>query len=111
MDREMLVSYLERYWSENKAKGLLAQALFRREVMRGSFSRYRRKFFDGCWVLAPKRGDFFRFRFCFFTHPALFHGSPGDRMEPEDIMGEAEGLKFRNYEGIPVRKRLKRHSI
>ena len=100
MDRGKLVDYLERYWTENKAKGLLAQALFRREIKRGSFSRYKRKFFDGCWVLAPKRSDFFRFRFCFFTHPALFHGDPGDRADPEDIMGDTEGLKFRMVAGF-----------
>jgi hypothetical protein len=103
MDKKKLVDYLERYWTENKAKGLMAQLLFEREVKNGIYSEYRRKFFSGCWVLAPKRGDFFRFRFCFFIHPALLQDVPSNDIEPEDILGETEGLKFRMVAGFLIR--------
>jgi len=101
--KEELVGYLERYWTENKAKGIMAQSLFRKEVRSGIYSEYRMKFFDGCWVLAPRRRDFFKFRFCFFVHPAVLEDAPDDDVAPEEVMGEAEGLKFRMVAGFLTR--------
>lgn len=100
MNRETLVGHLEKLWSENKAKGFLAQVLFRREITSGSLSSHRRKFFGGCWVLTPKTREFFKFRFTFFTHPALLRDSPSDTLEPEDILGGADGLKFQMIAGF-----------
>jgi hypothetical protein len=95
MEKRKLVEYLEEHWTENKAKGIMAQLLFKRE-MKSKYSRYRRKFFDGCWVLAPREKDFFKFRFCFFVHSRVMKDAPGEDTEPEDIMKEAvEGFKFR----------------
>jgi hypothetical protein len=101
--KEELVGYLEKYWTENKAKGLMAQSLFRKEVRSGIYSEYRRKFFGGCWVLAPKRRDFFKFRFCFFVHPSVLGNVPDDDLEPEAVTGEAEGLKLRMVAGFLTR--------
>ena len=104
MEKSELLSYLEKYWTENKAKGVMAQILFRKEVKDGIYSEHRRKFFNGCWILAPKREDFFKFRFCFFVHPILLEKTPaGNELVPEDIMGEAEGLKFRMVAGFLTR--------
>lgn len=98
--KEKLIDYLEKWWSINKAKGLMAQLLFKRELKAGVFSEYRRKFFGGCWILAPKREDFFKLRTCFFVHPTVLESRPSDEVEPEAVMGEAEGLKFRMVAGF-----------
>jgi len=101
--KEALVDYLEKYWAENKAKGLMAQLLFRKEMKGGVYSEYGQKFFGGCWVLAPRREDFFKFRFCFFVHPVMLKNMLNDDAKPEDIMGNAEGLKFRMVAGFLTR--------
>ena len=98
--KEKLVDHLEKWWAINKAKGLMAQLLFKRELKAGVFSEHRRKFFGGCWILAPKREDFFKLRICFFVHPTVLESRPGDEVEPEAVMGEAEGLKFRMVAGF-----------
>jgi len=46
----------------------------------------RAKGFPGCWLIAPKRPDFYKFRFCFFVHPEIMPGDSRD-MKPEDILG------------------------
>jgi hypothetical protein len=84
--RERLVGYLERLWPENKAKGLLAQLRFKAELQRGLLSQQRGKFFDGCWLLAPKREDFFKFRFCFFVHGSTTVGDLPHELDPRRIM-------------------------
>ncbi|MEM2618870.1 MAG: hypothetical protein QW356_05245 [Candidatus Hadarchaeales archaeon] len=82
-----VVRRLEEPWLENKAKGLLAQIRFRSEIRSGYLSKYRDKFFEGCWLLAPKREDFFRFRSCFFVHgTAVDAASLRDELEPASLM-------------------------
>lgn len=82
-----VVRRLEELWPENKAKGLLAQIRFRSEMRSGYLSRYGDKFFEGCWLLAPRREDFFRFRFCFFVHGrAVDAASLRDELEPASLM-------------------------
>lgn len=82
-----LVGRLEKLWPENKAKGLLAQIRFRFEMRSGFLSEYRDKFFEGCWLLAPKREDFFRFRFCFFVHGTAVAASVlRDELDPAALM-------------------------
>jgi hypothetical protein len=100
IDKQRFVGYLMNYWKENKAKGLMAQLYFKKEIKNGIFQEYKLNFFDWCWILAPKRSDFYRFRFCFFVYPEVFKKPLNEDMKPEDIMGEVEGLKFRMIAGF-----------
>ena len=86
--RRELVAYLESLWPENKAKGLLAQLRFKREIRSGGLSGYRRKFFDGCWLLAPKREDFFKFRFCFFVHNHTVDRDMPDEIDVSELIND-----------------------
>lgn len=84
-----IVQYLEKIWPENKAKGLLAQIKFKSELQRGSLSRHPEKFFEGCWLLAPKREDFFKFRFCFFVHDTIINSELPSELNPRDLITES----------------------
>jgi len=102
ISKEYIIEWLERVWAENKAKGILAQVRFRMEFKRGRFSRYSKKYFKGCWVLSPKREDFYKTRFCFFVHDKILSTDEINReeLEPEEILGNGEGLKFRMVSGF-----------
>ena len=86
-DEEKIIKILKGLWPKNKAKGLIAQAEFVKEVNRGSFGRdATEKFFDGCWLLAPKNNEFYKFRVCFFVHPEVLRDSQVPR-EPKQLFG------------------------
>lgn len=64
-----MINKLSTMWKENKAKGLLAEAVFSSEVDAGRFGAdATKKLVQGCWILASK-GNANKFRFAFFTHP------------------------------------------
>jgi hypothetical protein len=67
-----IVEILEMFWPKNKAKGLLAQTIFNNEILDNRFgSDAAEKFMSGCWLLAPKNEEFYKFRFSFFIHPRI----------------------------------------
>jgi len=67
-----IVQILEDFWPKNKAKGLLAQTIFSQEIKANKFgSDAGEKIIPGCWLIAPKGEDFYKFRFCFFVHPEV----------------------------------------
>ncbi|KJJ85795.1 hypothetical protein OMAG_000349 [Candidatus Omnitrophus magneticus] len=86
---------LEKFWPKNKAKGLLAQAVFTREAEKGIFGKEAKdKIYQGCWLLAPKSSDFFRFRFSFFVHPEVI--KTGIILDPKALLGE----RYRPFHAI-----------
>ena len=99
MSKDQILEWLEGVWPENKAKGILAQVRFQKEIKTGSFAKFSRKYFKGCWILSPKRNDFYKFRFCFFVHPEVLELEDINCIEPEELLGEGEGLKFRMVAG------------
>lgn len=92
----LIVKVLEKFWPKNKAKGLLAQTVFTQETVRGVFGTDGKdKIAPGCWLIAPKSPDFYKFRFSFFIHPRFLNPEdvcPG----PKEILGE----KFRPFHAI-----------
>ncbi len=67
-----IVEILENVWPKNKAKGLLAQTIFSQKTDSNLFGRdANEKIIPGCWLIAPKGSDFYKFRFCFFVHPMI----------------------------------------
>jgi len=67
-----IIEILENFWPRNKAKGILAQTIFSQEIGMDKFGRgAKEKYFPGCWLIAPKNSDFYKFRFCFFVHPRV----------------------------------------
>lgn len=82
-----IVSLLESFWPKNKAKGLLAQTVFHSEINKGLFgSEGSEKVLSGCWLLAPKNPEFYKFRFCFFVHPEIIK-TADFRNDPKEILG------------------------
>jgi len=63
-----------------------------------SLSQYGNKFFDGCWLLAPKREDFFKFRFCFFIHDIAVDRDLQDKLNVGDLIDE--DWRFHNIAGF-----------
>jgi len=103
LSKENIVEWLEGVWKENKAKGILAQIRFKDELKRGALSHFSRKYFRGCWILSPKREDFYRTRFCFFIHGKIISCDELENVvEPEEILGEAEGFKFKMIAGFLI---------
>lgn len=93
----MIVEILESLWPRNKAKGLLAQTLFTQEITKGIFGPDAvEKLMPGCWLLAPKELDFYKFRFCFFTHPNVMKSSDVADRSPKTILGE----RYRPFHAI-----------
>jgi hypothetical protein len=85
-----ITEILEGFWPKNKAKGLLAQTVLMKEVNKGTFGKEaKEKLFSGCWLLAPKGKDFFKFRFCFFVHPEL--------KRADDISADPKSLLAERY--------------
>ncbi len=73
-NKTQIVEIMELFWPKNKAKGLLAQARLFGEVLQGKFGPDANdKLLSGAWLFAPKGGDFYKFRFSFFVHPAVFN--------------------------------------
>ncbi len=106
MDKKSaFVKMLERFWPKNKAKGLLAQTVFYDEINKDIFGvEAKDKILLGCWLLAPKDSDFYKFRFSFFVHPLVqkagqYNTDPkiilGDKYRPFHAMAE-----FMNNAGI-----------
>ncbi len=84
-----LVQVLEDFWPRNKAKGLLAQTVFIQEVKNGNFGEEaHKKLLPGCWLLAPKSPDFYKFRFCFFVHPQVVPNGKIENFTAEELLGD-----------------------
>lgn len=91
-----MIDILQALWPKNKAKGLLAQAVLTGEINRGDFGADgREKFLDGCWLVAPRRPDSYKFRFAFFVHPAVMDLSAPD-LSPREILGD----KYRPFHAL-----------
>ena len=72
MENNKIVKILQDFWPRNKAKGLLAQSTLANEVEESVFGKNGKdKFLPGCWLLAPKNLDFYKFRFSFFIHQSV----------------------------------------
>ena len=85
---ETIIKILECLWPRNKAKGLLAQTVFYDSVNSGFFGpNIKEKLIQGCWLLAPKETDFYKFRFCFFVHPNVL-AFDKCKFNLKDILGE-----------------------
>jgi hypothetical protein len=75
-DQKDITEILEIFWPKNKAKGLLAQTIFSEEINANVFGiDPKEKLFSGCWLIAPKSIEFYKFRFCFFVHPKILKTS------------------------------------
>jgi hypothetical protein len=102
-----IVEILESLWAKNKAKGLLAQMVFSNEIGSGIFgSDAYEKLVPGCWLLAPKEHDFYKFRFCFFTHPEVLKDDVLDS-SPKTLLGDLYRpfhavAEFMNAAGVGV---------
>jgi len=95
--RSGIIDILETLWPKNKAKGLLAQARFMVENVRGRFDFGAcERFLPGCWLLAPKVEDFFRSRYCFSIHPETIE--VGDI--PDDL-GDLAGDRSHVFTAVP----------
>ncbi len=91
-----IVKVLEDFWPKNKAKGLLAQTIFSEEMGTNRFGRdAREKIIPGCWLIAPKSTDFYKFRFCFFVHPVVIKTG-----EITNDIKEILGEKYRPFHAI-----------
>ena len=86
------ISYLQGIWSQNKARGLTAQANFITEFDTGTFTKHKGKFFHGCWLLSPKSIDYYKSRFCIFVHDSLLKPLP-DETDPLSLLTD-EGRPF-----------------
>lgn len=101
------VKVLEKFWPKNKAKGILAQTIFKEEMARGVFGAdAKEKMMSGCWLFAPKSSDFFKFLFSFFIHPEIVKADAkeadlkavlGDKYRPLYAIAE-----FMNNAGIGI---------
>jgi hypothetical protein len=95
-DNSKIVGILENFWPRNKAKGLLAQTIFSQEIEAGEFGgAAKEKILPGCWLIAPKSADFYKFRFCFFVHPKV--------MKTNNINADMKALlgeKYRPFHAI-----------
>jgi hypothetical protein len=100
--KEEIVEWLEKYCPVNKARGLLAQLKFVSEFRKGVFAKYSSKYYKGCWILAPGDEEFYKARFCFFVHgKEVERDSVSDNtLNPDDVLGEGEGLRFRMVAGF-----------
>lgn len=105
--RADMVRILESLWPKNKAKGLLAQTMFYGDVKKEIFGTgINEKIIPGCWLLAPKESDFYKFRFCFFIHPCVID-SERHSISPREVFGERYRpfhaiAEFMNNTGIGV---------
>lgn len=83
-----IIEILDDMWPRNKAKGIYAQTTLTRDVLAGTFgSDAYEKFFSGCWFLAPKETEFYKFRFSFFVHPSVKR-TDETSANPKEILGE-----------------------
>lgn len=64
LDRNFAIQYFQRYWAENKAKGLLAELYLSEYLMKQNQKILR----TGAWLLSPKLADSHKYRFAFFIH-------------------------------------------
>ena len=95
-DTNQIVEILEGIWPRNKAKGLYAQVALCQDIDAGRFGLdASEKFLSGCWFLAPKEADFYKFRFSFFVHPSV-RASDEDTISPKEVLGE----KYRPFHAI-----------
>lgn len=94
--KDEIIKLLQSLWPKNKAKGLLAQSIFQKDILAGSFgSDANERIFEGCWLLAPKANNFYRFRFCFFIHPKILDTASG-HTNLSDLIGN----RYRPFHAI-----------
>jgi hypothetical protein len=104
---DKIVELLQKFWPKNKAKGLLAETIFSDEIEGNAFGTDGKdKIIRGCWLLAPKEPDFYKFRFSFFVHPVVMREGDmggdlkeifGDKYRPFHALAE-----FMNCAGIGI---------
>lgn len=95
-ENSKIVGILEDFWPRNKAKGLLAQTIFSEKIETNVFGGdAKEKLLPGCWLIAPKNGDFYKFRFCFFVHPKVVKTN-----EITTNIKELLGEKYRPFHAI-----------
>jgi hypothetical protein len=103
----MIIEILKEFWPRNKAKGLLAQAVFSQEIDAGKFGQdAKEKIVSGCWLLAPKETSFYKFRHCFFVHPSVIR-TDNQHREPKNVLDQRYRpfhaiAEFMNNAGIRV---------
>ncbi|MBO8143579.1 MAG: hypothetical protein H0Z16_03205 [Thermodesulfobacterium sp.] len=99
--KNWIINQLERIWSENKAKGILSQVKFVEDLKKETLGKNIKKYYNGCWIFAPKTPDYFKHRFLFFIHPKI-KAQPFDKneIEPAEIMKEADAIKFKRIAGF-----------
>jgi len=96
--KNLIIEQLERIWSENKAKGLLAQVKFQQCLIQGELQGLSKKYYPGNWILAPKDNSYFKYRYAFFIHNRIM-SDLNDICELENIMGEAAANNFKRIAG------------
>ncbi|MFA4990618.1 MAG: hypothetical protein WC579_01745 [Candidatus Paceibacterota bacterium] len=88
MGNNKIIKILQNFWPRNKAKGLLAQSILAGVVEKNSFGpNSKNKFLPGCWLLAPKNLDFFKFRFSFFVHQSVISEKQIKSINCEELLG------------------------
>jgi hypothetical protein len=108
MENNKIVKILQEFWPRNKAKGLLAQSILANEIEENAFGKNGRdKFLPGCWLLAPKSLDFYKFRFSFFIHQAVINEKEIKSVNFEKFLGNLYRpfhaiAEFLNNAGIGV---------
>ncbi len=96
--KEIIINQLKRIWSENKAKGLLAQVKFQQSLISGEFEGLHKKYYSGGWILAPKDKAYFKYRYAFFIHGKIMPDI-NDICELEGVMSEASANNFKRIAG------------
>lgn len=97
--KKIVIEKLREIWNENKAKGLLSQIRFLQDLDTQILGNHKTKYYYGCWLLAPKKKDYFKYRFSFFVHPRL-EKNISDKLDLCNIMKEAEQIKFKRVAGF-----------
>lgn len=93
---QLIIKSLEGFWPKNKAKGLLAQGIFNKEIRQSVFGNDALdKIMPGCWLLSPKESNFYKFRFSFFVHPIVVENTT-EISNPKELLGD----KYRPFNAI-----------
>jgi len=96
--KEIIIEQLKSIWSENKAKGLLAQVKFQQFLVRGELTGLHKKYYSGGWILAPKDNAYFKYRYAFFIHGEIIPNI-NNLCELEEVMDEASANNFKRIAG------------
>lgn len=96
--KEKIIKKLKSIWSENKAKGLLAQVKLQQSLVQGEFSGLHKKYYSGCWILAPKDNAYFKYRYAFFIHGKII-SDVNKEVILEEVINEASANNFKRIAG------------